>query len=241
MLAYHCVGTPRGPDPHNLFVSQEAFAAQMRFLARRRHVVALDEIVAGTAPRSSVAITFDDGYRHLLTSALPVLEAHGFPATVFVPSAYLGRRNEWDAPSDNDLAIMDAAELQEADRRGLRVESHGHEHLDCRDAAAEVVARDLSASVEHLQRVLQRRPALLAWPYKDGSPAARAEAAELGFRAAFSIDQQHEGRYSWERVQVTPRDGVRLYALKTSGRYMQLRHARVLDLAYRALKHLVRR
>lgn len=237
VLAYHGVGvTGPGSDPHNLFVHPERFRAQMRHLARRRRVVPLDDIVTGAAPAGSVALTFDDGYRHLLQAALPVLEELDLPSTVFVPTAYLGRRNGWDAPSDNDLAIMDGDELREAERRGMRVESHGHAHLDCRTTCAQDVGDDLSRSVDHLQAELGRRPTLLAWPYRDGSPEARAEAQRLGFRAAFSIDLPHAGRFSWGRVQITPRDGASIFALKTSGRYLALRHSPVMDRTYQLTK-----
>lgn len=242
VLAYHGVGEPPpGQDRHNLFVSRERFARQMDFLARHRKVVPLREVVERTAPAGSVAVTFDDGYRHLLKTALPVLERYGIEATVFVPTQYVGGRNEWDHPSACDLAVMDAGELREAERRGLRVESHGHAHIDCRTADLDTVAADLATSQDRLEQLLGRRPRLLAWPFRDGSPEARREAERLGFDAAFSIDLPHAGRFSHERVQVAPQDGPAVFALKTSGRYMRLRHAPVLDRGHHLAKRLARR
>jgi peptidoglycan/xylan/chitin deacetylase (PgdA/CDA1 family) len=245
VLAYHAVGEPPvGADPHSLFVPTRRFAEQLAFLARRRRVVPLSDVV-GDGPaardRHAVALTFDDAYRHLLTTALPLLEQHGFPSTVFVPTAWTGRRNGWDEPTAADLTVMDDAELREADRRGMRVESHGHAHLDCRTAAVASVEADLRASRQRLVDVLDRAPRYLAWPYRDGSPAARAVAERLGFQAAFSIDLPDAGPFSAARVQVTPGDGRRLFALKTSGRYLALRHSPVPAAAYRAAKPLLRR
>jgi peptidoglycan/xylan/chitin deacetylase (PgdA/CDA1 family) len=45
--------------------------------------------------RPSVAITFDDGYREQLAVAAPLLEARGYPSTVFVSSAFVGGQNMW--------------------------------------------------------------------------------------------------------------------------------------------------
>lgn len=244
VLAYHGVGAPPpGEDPHNLFVSPRRFAEQLAFLARHRRVVPLGDVVAGTAAtdRPVVALTFDDAYRHLLTAALPLLERHGFPATVFVPTAWTGERNGWDAPSLADLDIMDDDDLREADSRGLTVESHGHRHLDCVGAQVGAVESDLRASHDYLRALLGRSPRYLAWPFRDGSPAARAVAERLGFQAAFSIDLPHAGRFSYARVQVTPLDTKLLFAAKTSGRYLQVRHSPLAVAGYRVVKRLVRR
>lgn len=236
VLAYHGVAVaPPGEDRHGLFVSPTRFAEQLAFLASRRRVVPLSDIVdtaAGRDPRA-VALTFDDGYRHLLDTALPLLERYGFPATLFVPTGHIGERNRWDEESLADLDIVDEDELREADRRGLRIESHGHAHIDCSTAGVEAVRDDLETSRQRLHALLGRAPRFLAWPFRNGSLAAQQVAAELGFDVAFSIDLPHAGQYSYERVQVTPRDNAAVFALKTSGRYMRLRHNAILDRSYR--------
>src|SRR5208283_2897694 len=62
-----------------------------------------------------------DAYRSVLTLAVPILERYGFPATVFVPTKWIGMRNRWDPPSELPLDIMTAEELLELRDRGFEL------------------------------------------------------------------------------------------------------------------------
>lgn len=78
-------------------VSDATFARHMTLLKQRFHVLSEQEFVRhldeGTAfPDASCLITFDDGWRDNLTRALPVLRAHGLPATVYLPVNFIGTR-----------------------------------------------------------------------------------------------------------------------------------------------------
>lgn len=242
VLAYHAVGPcPVADDPCNLWVDADAFARQMADLARRRRVVPLEDVVEDRVGpgRPAVAITFDDAYRCVLEHALPVLEHHGFPATVFLPTAFVGDRNRWDPPQPCDLSIVTADEVRDLVRRGIAVESHGHRHLDLRDTDEHTTREDLTTSRDVLTELLGHPPRHLAWPYRDGSDRARTVAAELGFRTAFSIDLPHTGPYGFGRVQVTPLDSDLVFRAKTSGRWLQLRHHRAVQATWSRVRRLV--
>src|SRR5258708_12455998 len=45
-------------------------------------------VVTLATPRRFVCLTFDGGYKDLITSAYPVLSRHGVPFTVYVPTAF---------------------------------------------------------------------------------------------------------------------------------------------------------
>ena len=97
VLLYHRVAT--GDDPMALMVSPEHFAEQLEVLGARRAPAGLEKIVAGEAPASAVAVTFDDGYVDVHDAALPALEAAEVPATVFISTGHVrsGRAFWWDA------------------------------------------------------------------------------------------------------------------------------------------------
>jgi peptidoglycan/xylan/chitin deacetylase (PgdA/CDA1 family) len=244
VLAYHAIGDcDRESDVHNLFVPVSAFERQMEFLAKRRQVVDLDAAISGgwEPGPPAVAITFDDGYRNVLEHAAPILERHGFPATVFVPTAYLGGRNDWIQPTECDVDIISAHELESGEKMGLRMESHGHAHIDYAKATRQEAHDDLVASLDALESIVGRRPSHFAYPYGAHSENARAAARDLNLRAAYTIDEPHAGDHAHERVQITPLDGKNLFALKTSGRYMRLRHGRAAKAVYGTVKPLVRK
>lgn len=98
ILTYHRIA-PSRTDPFGLCVSAERFDAQLRLLRRLAHPLPLGELVAraraGTLPPRAVALTFDDGYPDTLEDALPLLERHEIPATVFLCSGLSPRHEYW--------------------------------------------------------------------------------------------------------------------------------------------------
>jgi peptidoglycan/xylan/chitin deacetylase (PgdA/CDA1 family) len=103
VLMYHRIAR-EAFDPDGLCVSPETFEGQVATL-RRLGVRLLtarqlaDAVRKGQVPRRSAVITFDDGYVDNLTNAVPVLERHAAPATVFVVAGQTGSGREfwWDS------------------------------------------------------------------------------------------------------------------------------------------------
>jgi peptidoglycan/xylan/chitin deacetylase (PgdA/CDA1 family) len=103
MLMYHSIAADddaRWIDPRNR-MSPGAFRRQMEYIARRRRVASLDELVDGLEsgrelPRGSVVVTIDDGYRDALTVAAPILAEYRIPAVLYLATGYVERtENQW--------------------------------------------------------------------------------------------------------------------------------------------------
>ena len=220
VIAYHGIGSlPPEQDPHELFVTEEAFEAQMAYLARHREVVPLEAIVQGKARSAKplVAITLDDAYTSVLHTAAPILSRYGLPSTVFVPTGWVGRPNGWGEAPSRPIDVMDEEQLLETERRGIQVESHGHAHINYEEADPGDIEDDVGTSIERLTDILGRRPRYLAYPYGPTSPQAQAIVERAGLEAAFTLERPHGGRFAFERAWIRPRYDLWVFALKTSG------------------------
>lgn len=241
ILAYHAIGRCVHPErPHLcVCVSTESFVRQMKLLSRWRRVVPLDELVEGRVGgrRPGVAITFDDGYRNVLTNAAPVLSYFGFPATVFVPTKWIGKDNTWDEAHDCfPLELMSEEDLRTAEARGISVESHGHAHSDLTAMTESELDGDLGTSFAILQEILGRPPRHLAYPFGFESPEVRNAARRAGFRHAYRFDGREDGALAHERVSMDGREGTFRMHLKTAGGYLARRHSRLGTAAVSVLK-----
>jgi peptidoglycan/xylan/chitin deacetylase (PgdA/CDA1 family) len=101
VLLYHRVADLEA-DPQALAVSPRRFAEHLEVVRTLLRPVALSDVARGLGgrgvPRRSVALTFDDGYADNLHVALPLLEKHDVPATVYVAAGAIGcaRETWWD-------------------------------------------------------------------------------------------------------------------------------------------------
>src|SRR4051812_28010127 len=88
VLCYHAASPAW---PHELSVDPENLARQVGTLLRRGYApVRFAELLDG-GPRKRLAVTFDDAYRSTYDHAWPALRELGVPATVYVPTDYVGR------------------------------------------------------------------------------------------------------------------------------------------------------
>lgn len=89
ILMYHGITAKPIPFYNWCQVSVEEFEQQIEFVSKHYRVVPLSEVVVRLQkglpiPPHTLCLTFDDGFRSVLTTALPVLTKHRLPATVFV-------------------------------------------------------------------------------------------------------------------------------------------------------------
>jgi len=78
------------------------FRWQCDYLRKHHRVISMRELTqllrdGGSPPPNAVVLTVDDGHRDFYTGAFPILREYGFPATMYLPTAFLDRAEgrEW--------------------------------------------------------------------------------------------------------------------------------------------------
>jgi peptidoglycan/xylan/chitin deacetylase (PgdA/CDA1 family) len=171
-LLYHHVGPIREETCKGLTVLTQAFARQMATLAAMGYTAILpDDWVAcirgqGEIPDRSVMITFDDAYADLVEHALPVLEKHGYPATVFVPTSLIGGELKCNPRQPGPrLAIMSREQIREWSNRGVTFGSHSRTHADLVAIPVEQAEEEIASSKLELEEIVEHPVTAFAYPY----------------------------------------------------------------------------
>ena len=91
IILYHSISD----DKSNISLNISEFEKQIIFLKKRNYkTINFDEI--NDTEKKQIIITFDDGYKDLNSTVLPILKKYEFKATCFVVSGLLGKKNTWD-------------------------------------------------------------------------------------------------------------------------------------------------
>jgi peptidoglycan/xylan/chitin deacetylase (PgdA/CDA1 family) len=171
ILAYHQFTRKK---PASLMeVTDASFQQQMDYLQNAGYRVITLGDLAGflrmerPIPQRSVVITIDDGYRSVYDIAYPILKAHGFRATLYVYTDFVGARLglTWD-----QIKEMDASGV-------IDVQSHSKSHGSMSRAPTDVspsayatrVTREITVPEGLLRERLGKSIDQFAYPYGDSS------------------------------------------------------------------------
>jgi peptidoglycan/xylan/chitin deacetylase (PgdA/CDA1 family) len=94
------------------------FEEQMKFLAQEHEVLPLSEIIERLEqrrplPDHTAAITFDDGFRNVATTAFPILERFHLPSTVFLVTGLIGNNQPpWTDRLYQAIATTEVGSIQ---------------------------------------------------------------------------------------------------------------------------------
>lgn len=189
ILLYHHVSTD---TPSSTSVSPEVFGRHLNYLDRQGyHVLPLSRVLRTLTkgeelPAKTVCITFDDAYRSVLDTAMPLLREKEFPFTVFVNTG---------AIAGNYAHSLDWDGLKQLVAGGAEIgnHSHDHDHLARRlenESEAQWRKRvhdNIAQAAQLLATGLKSTVNLFAYPFGEHTPELREIVASLGY---YGIAQQ---------------------------------------------------
>jgi peptidoglycan/xylan/chitin deacetylase (PgdA/CDA1 family) len=192
ILLYHSVGWPEESVGRYITESRR-FRWQMALLNWLRYrVLSMEEylryrIEHQLPPSRSILITFDDGYADNYALAYPILRRHGFAATIFLVSRFLGSTNQWDKQGElSGRPLLAKSEVQEMQDGGLQFGAHSRTHALLTELSPELVCDEVIGSRNDLQADLGSRLLAFAYPYGEYNVATQATLEKAGFRAGLT-------------------------------------------------------
>lgn len=229
ILMYHQIDAPppRGTPLRGLVVSPGSFARQMWLLRllgyRGLSMRDLEPYLSGEKRGRVVGITFDDGYQNNLHNALPVLQRHGFTATIYAVSSMIGGTNSWDRGLVTEKPLMSQKDWQDWLSAGMDVGSHTRTHADLDKLDKAKALDQIQNSRSELELMLGCEVRHFCYPYGRYRPEHARMVEQAGYRTATTTrrGRVHPGddRMQLRRVLVAQATALPQLALKLLTNY----------------------
>lgn len=192
IIGLHRVGTPP-PEAkiRGLFISPSLLSFELSLVQKMGfRFVTLAEAMENPQGKNAV-LTFDDGYADNLTNALPVLKKFGAPATVFVITGDVGKKNVvWkEAGDDLPANMLDWETLEYLRKQGWEIGSHASEHVHLARYGEEKQEKIIARSLEDIEKNLGIVPVSFAYPYGSYNETTKKIVKRLGLKYAVTIKE----------------------------------------------------
>ena len=205
------------------------FEKQMDALLKAGTPVSLSRDLNSLKEGVNIAVTFDDAYQSVLTNAVPVLRRKNIPATIFVPTGYLGKQPGWIKNAGHPYAketVMTEEQLKVLPEDLISIGSHSVTHINLNVADAAVARNEIQASKSYLENILDKKVNLFAAPFatlnESFLPLFREAQYERVFLNIPTFPATKTDLYLLGRTSIEPADWPIEYRLKMRGAYQWL-------------------
>ena len=162
ILSYHSVSDENCP----LSLKINQFENQLKYFKKNGfQSVFVDEI--NKSKNKQFIITFDDGYKDLISNSLPILKKYNFKATCFVVSNLIGKTNSWDEDDKNitKKKLMNRTDIGLWIKNGMRIGSHSKNHKNLKNLSYEVMLKEITESKLYLENLFENSVDSFCYPY----------------------------------------------------------------------------
>lgn len=220
ILMYHSISSYASPRFRPCVVSPEVFDEHLSYLDQCHYTtVTVTQFVQAMArggvglPPRPVVLTFDDGYADFYTNALPALRRHGFTATLYIATAFVGGTGRWlHHLGEGMRPILTWTQLAEISASGIECGAHSHTHPPLDMLSPSAAHDEIVRCKELLEEHLGQQVSSFAYPYGYYSARVRQTVRASGYASACAIklamSSLHDDPYALTRLAITPDTSV---------------------------------
>jgi peptidoglycan/xylan/chitin deacetylase (PgdA/CDA1 family) len=226
ILMYHSISSHASPRFRPCIVSPEVFDEHLSYLDQYHYTpITVTQFVQAMAlggdglPARPVVLTFDDGYVDFYTSAFPALQRHGFVATLYIPTAFVGGTSLWvQDMGEGSRPLLTWEQLAEISTSGIECAAHTHTHRPLDMLPPSEMCDEIVRSKELLEDHLGQQVSSFAYPFGYYSARVRQVVRTAGYASACAIkgalSSLQDDPYALARLAIKPDTGV--HALATA-------------------------
>lgn len=215
ILMYHSVADISTASRRLWTISPSTLASHLEILKSLAFVpLTVSSLVSlmydhkGSLPDKPVVLTFDDGLADFFTGTLPILDKNGFPATLYIPTAYVNQSGSWlKSNGDGKSPMLSWSQILEIADHGIECGSHGHSHTQLDILPKIKMQEEIRNSKDLLEQHLHKNVESIAYPYGLSSKTLRQIVQEAGYSSGCAIKHSMasptDDRYALSRIAIT--------------------------------------
>lgn len=156
VIYYHDI-VDKGQGSSYQKVEYDKFEQQMKLLKDESYTSILFEDLDKPLPPKAVLVTFDDAFKTVYETAVPVMKKYGIKGNAFVPTYYIESGHPHFMTWDMIKELADSGEFSFA--------AHTHTHVDIRTLSSEEMEKEIVTSNTLLQDRLGKKIDAFCMPY----------------------------------------------------------------------------
>ena len=234
ILMYHSISEELNPGATHPYyktnTSPAVFSLHMEYLYKNNYrILNLDETVVLLKKREPVrdkyaVITFDDGFRDFYTEAFPLLHRYEFKATVFLPTAYIGKKRV----GFNGIQCLSWDEVRDLRLKGIDFGSHTVSHPQLHVLGKKEIEHEITHSKTIIENNLGCPIESFSYPFAFPEDSVfknyiRGFLEKCGYKYGVSTrigtTHRNDNFFSMKRIPVNSHDDIPLFKAKLEGSY----------------------
>jgi peptidoglycan/xylan/chitin deacetylase (PgdA/CDA1 family) len=200
ILMYHYIRkVDQNKDPlgYRLSVAPAEFEHQLITLKEMGYrSLTMRDLAEGKGGPRTVVLTFDDGYEDFYSVAWPLLQKHGFTATVYVISNMIGGQYmTWD-------------QIRELHAAGIEIGAHTHNHRELNRLSEEAQQKEIQLSKEIIEREINAQVYSFCYPVGRYNDITLRLVEAAGFKNATTtapgVAHFEDNLFTLKRIRINP-------------------------------------